>query len=618
MMVGSLDKAHIDEMYKLSVIDSAIDFTYSALSSEINEAESHIALVLSSLSAIDVSEIESRVEHIQSDVDALKEDVSLLQSFTESKLDHLALMISELSAVDISEIESRVTHMQSDVEAIKSEVRHTKSDVEAVKSEVRHIKGNVDYLMSDVSAVESKLDGQISSHLIHIQSDVDTAKSDIQGLLIDVSDIESKIDGPVTSYLVHEHSDIDTLKSDIQALLADVSLVESKIEGPIYSHLGSIKVDVSDVESKVEAAESDIHRTYNIVVSFIGHSVASSEAIRDVESKLDGWVYSNLVNVKDDTEHLPSWVQGVKDDISAAGGSDSTALSLIESKLDGWVYSNLVNIHDDTLLIPDVQSDVHAAGSRIADIKSDVETIKSEVRHTKSDVETLLGYSSSIESKLDGLVYSELVAIHAYAGPTNSRVTDIQSHVHTINSRIEHVKSDLEDVKSHVDDMVSHIHEIHTDTIALTTYIADSVASSEALRVVDSNIEAIFDLQEAGGTLKLTGAEQDLFVNAAPAGNYRLDRLLIDLTNMAPSAATTYDSVIVREYVRIKSGGAYRLAYSELFVGSQILPLQIWPRDSDGVFDIPNRYGMHIAILQTGNAIAGSFITVDYEYFTYS
>jgi len=232
----------------------------------------------------------------------------------------------------------------------------------------------------------------------------------------------------------------------------------------------------------------------------------------------------------------------------------------------------------------------------LVDVQSHVHTEASRVQHVKSDVED---------------VKSRVLAIQPDAHNTWSLVTDEQSHIHTINSRVQtvdsrvqHIKSDLEDVKNHVDN--------------LAVRIVMSVASSEALKIVDENIDALLDLQRAGGTLKLSSITQNLFIDSVPSSNYILDMLLADLTNLAAG-----DTIQIRHYIRIKSGGNYILEDSELYNGLVNFPLVKWPREGDvgspaNYHPQPNRYGQYIEVIQTATAVAASYPTIDYEYWTYS
>ena len=67
--------------------------------------------------------------------------------------------------------------------------------------------------------------------------------------------------------------------------------------------------------------------------------------------------------------------------------------------------------------------------------------------------------------------------------------------------------------------------------------------------LIDLNI-AILTLTETGGTLTTDGTEQNMYINNAPAGVFAPRQIFIDFTNQ-----TAGETLVVREYYRIKSGG---------------------------------------------------------------
>ena len=97
-------------------------------------------------------------------------------------------------------------------------------------------------------------------------------------------------------------------------------------------------------------------------------------------------------------------------------------------------------------------------------------------------------------------------------------------------------------------------------------------------------------LTETGGTITTNGSEQTVYTNNAPDGLYTPVIFLIDFTNN-----TAGETVLVREYYRIKSGGSY-IEYKETsYAGVQDPDLKM-----HSLFD--NRYGVKITIEKTGGA----------------
>jgi len=111
-----------------------------------------------------------------------------------------------------------------------------------------------------------------------------------------------------------------------------------------------------------------------------------------------------------------------------------------------------------------------------------------------------------------------------------------------------------------------------------------------------ARIDKIVTLEEVSvGTLTADGLEQtvaELTVLGTLEG-------YIDLANMQAG-----DTVIIREYVRLKSGGTYRLYASSTYSDAQSEPAL-------HVVKLPTKYGVRVTLQQT----AGVNRTYDYNFF---
>lgn len=116
---------------------------------------------------------------------------------------------------------------------------------------------------------------------------------------------------------------------------------------------------------------------------------------------------------------------------------------------------------------------------------------------------------------------------------------------------------------------------------------------------------AEFTLQETGGTLTSTAAEQTLYINNNPLGCFRPRRLFVDLDNMAAGP----DSIAVRVYYRLNAGGTLK-----------VLTYQVWTGVDGGVANqklgtvelYENRFGIQVTLQRIG----GSDYAFDWEVFT--
>lgn len=108
---------------------------------------------------------------------------------------------------------------------------------------------------------------------------------------------------------------------------------------------------------------------------------------------------------------------------------------------------------------------------------------------------------------------------------------------------------------------------------------------------------ALLVLTETGGTITTDGTEQNVYINNAPAGIYAPKRIKIDCTNQ-----TIAETIVIREYYRIKSGGNFIKADEDTFVGVQ--DPQLITVDLE-----ENRYGIKVTMQRT----AGNAKNYDYE-----
>ena len=139
-----------------------------------------------------------------------------------------------------------------------------------------------------------------------------------------------------------------------------------------------------------------------------------------------------------------------------------------------------------------------------------------------------------------------------------------------------------------------------TGTFTHTAFTADLAVGDEVLILHESvvsdsaTIDDIFDivnailtLTETGGTVTTDGTEQNLYINNAPAGVFDPKIVQIDFTNQ-----TAAETVVIREYYRIKSGGGLIKKDEVTFAGVQDPLLK-------NVVLEPNRFGVQVTIQRT-------------------
>ena len=127
------------------------------------------------------------------------------------------------------------------------------------------------------------------------------------------------------------------------------------------------------------------------------------------------------------------------------------------------------------------------------------------------------------------------------------------------------------------------------------TAIGDATAANQA--IIIAAVNAILTLTETGGTVTTDGTEQNVYINNAPAGVFEPKMVHIDFTNH-----TAGETVIVREYYRIKSGGGLIKNDEIQFAGVQDPLLKTVTLE-------PNRFGAKVTIEKT----AGTNRAYDFE-----
>ena len=108
---------------------------------------------------------------------------------------------------------------------------------------------------------------------------------------------------------------------------------------------------------------------------------------------------------------------------------------------------------------------------------------------------------------------------------------------------------------------------------------------------------AILELTETGGTITTDGTEQNVYINNDPVGLYSPEIILIDFTNH-----TAGETIEIKEYYRIKSGGNLILYKTTSYAGAVDPPLVSHALQK-------NRYGIKVTIEKT----AGTNRDYDWE-----
>lgn len=136
-----------------------------------------------------------------------------------------------------------------------------------------------------------------------------------------------------------------------------------------------------------------------------------------------------------------------------------------------------------------------------------------------------------------------------------------------------------------------------TDTAAIPSATTSVIAIVKKIyETLIGLVTSILTLTETGGTVTTDGTEQDMYIHNAPAGVFDPKIVQIDFTNQ-----TAAETVWVREYYRIKTGGALILMDEAAFTGVQVPYLKNISLEE-------NRYGVKVTVEKTAGA------NKDYDY----
>jgi len=120
---------------------------------------------------------------------------------------------------------------------------------------------------------------------------------------------------------------------------------------------------------------------------------------------------------------------------------------------------------------------------------------------------------------------------------------------------------------------------------------------SKGLEQIYDLVDQIFTMKRIGDTLTTDGTEQNLWIVDSPDFPFRPTKLTIDLTNMVAG-----DSIQIKEYYRLKSGGSYIRKMTYSYIDNEDPPLKVIELE-------PNTYGVKITITR----VLGTDRAYDYE-----
>ena len=153
--------------------------------------------------------------------------------------------------------------------------------------------------------------------------------------------------------------------------------------------------------------------------------------------------------------------------------------------------------------------------------------------------------------------------------------------------------------------MSGNVHNPYDDTALLALIVIIDALCDAILEDTDA-IREVTDaepvLTETSGSITTTAAEQNIYINNAPAGVFRPICVKIDFT-----AQTATETVVIRTYYRISSVGGAALILQDTVTYAGVVSPELINIDLE-----PNRYGVAVTIQRT---VAGVDRAYDWEVF---
>jgi hypothetical protein len=311
----------------------------------------------------------------------------------------------------------------------------------------------------------------------------------------------------------------------------------------------------------------------------------------------------------------------------SGGAYCPTSKSIWDALGDGTISLNTLNslLTNATYGLSALNTDIDSIIASITDGTTGLAVIKAYVdsletwlgnpsAHTLTTITNKLGNNTNAIGTVTDRLYNLVQTIGAISGtPTvNFFVTDLTeaTNDHYNGCFIIITSGALAGQASLIVDYDGATKSITVDPVFIETPVTAStfiIVNNPlgALRTGSKGLEQIYDLNDSlpiklnriGDTITTTASEANLYISDAPEYNFEPYKLIVDLTNMANG-----DTILIKEYYRIKSGGNYILKRTYTYNDIQSPSL-------DSINLEPNIYGVKLTVQRT----AGSDKALDIE-----
>jgi hypothetical protein len=214
------------------------------------------------------------------------------------------------------------------------------------------------------------------------------------------------------------------------------------------------------------------------------------------------------------------------------------------------------------------------------------------------DPSTIWNYSTRTLTGLTGQPRTDLIGADqslATVGYTSARAAKLDNLDAAVSTRSSHTAADVWAVASRT--LTSLAGQPRIDLLGEDASFEAGTGTRKALIDRLASMEA-FDTP-IEGSVAMDGTEKNVVLDEVNGNPQRFLEGYIDLTPMASG-----DTIVVRQYMKIASAGAYVKYAEETYSGAQTLPLLY-------IVSKSGRYGIKITAQQT----AGTNRTLTYQFF---
>jgi len=439
-------------------------------------------------------------------------------------------------------------------------------------------------------------------------------------------DLEHRIGDPLSDTLTSLTAKMGNLSVNLATILQVFTASET---GNLGARLGFIQQHIAKGSGTVLPSNKSLYQV--IALDRLDNPTYGLNALLTAINNIDFTSVLNAVNAVN--VDLGDWSAqtNLKSLLQALGIPDTAGkplyTCLITDRLDHAtyglqaLYNLLVNgtyglaaLED---LVDEVETLLKDAGYGLSALNTDLDTLISRLGdptgHALTSVIAKLGNNTTAIGTVTDRLYSLVQAISTLTGTPTPNFFDTNlteaTDDHYNGCVIIMTSGNLVGQASIIVDYNGTSKELTIDPafietpasgdsfVILSSSLGSLKTGSKGLNQLYDLVDQIFTLKRIGDDVTTDGSEQNLFIIDSPDFPMTPKKLLVDLTNMVAG-----DSIQIKEYYRLKSGGSYIRKMTYSYTDNEDPPLKVIDLE-------PNTYGVKLTITR----VLGTDRTYSYE-----